>query len=298
MSQTAASHAVIEKTTGGQPHKGKVFVAVHAHLDDLPYFAAGLCAKLIAEGYTGYIVRTTNDEHSGGSTNAHNILSNEEEHAKMAEVLGFKDVFELYYRNNRMEEISKEELRGRLLLIYRMVKADTVISFHPESLAGQDYSGQHMDHLITGRAAAEAAYLCDLPNEHWEHPEAGFAARPILERYYVCTGAEQPFNRIVDISPHIEKKIDAIAECKSQGGGNLGSQLRGRLAREGKRLPLLGNDDRTADREYIRHFLLDDYRDFAKPNNLKYAERFYYVNDRRLAESKVDEYVAKNAIRI
>ena len=298
MSQAAASHAVIEKTTAGQPHKGKVFVAVHAHLDDLPYFAGGLCAKLIAEGYTGYIVRTTNDEHSSGGTNAHNILSNEEEHAKMAEVLGFKDVFELYYRNNRMEEISKEELRGRLLLIYRMVKADTVISFHPESLAGQDYSGQHMDHLITGRAAAEAAYLCDLPNEHWEHPEAGFAARPILERYYVCTSAEQPFNRIVDISPHIEKKIDAIAECKSQGGGNLGSQLRGRLAREGKRLPLLGNDDRTADREYIRHFLLDDYRDFAKPNNLKYAERFYYVNDRRLAESKVDEYVAKNAIRI
>jgi LmbE family N-acetylglucosaminyl deacetylase len=296
MNQTAASHAVIEKTTAGQPHKGKVFVAVHAHLDDLPYFAGGLCAKLIAEGYTGYIVRTTNDEQSGGSTNAHNILSNEEQHAKMAEVLGFKDVFELYYRNTRMEEISKEELRGRLLLIYRMVKADTVISFNPESLAGQ-VSGQHMDRLITGRAAAEAASLCDMPNEHWEHVEAGFAARPILERYYVCTSAEQPFNRIVDIGLYIEKKIDAIAECKSQGGGNLGSQLRGRLTGEGKRLPLLGNDDRTADREYIRHFLLDDYRDFAKPNNLKYAERFYYVNDRP-PQSKVDEYVAKNAIRI
>jgi len=298
MNQAAASHAVIEKTTAGQPHKGKVFVAVHAHLDDLPYFAGGLCAKLIAEGYTGYLVRTTNDEHSGGNTNAHNILSNEEQHAKMAEVLGFKDVFELYYRNNRMEEISKEELRGRLLLIYRMVKADTVISFNPESLAGQEYSGQHMDHLVTGRAAAEAASLCNGPNEHWEHLEAGFAARPILERYYVCTGADQPFNRIVDIGPYIEKKIDAIAECKSQGGGNLGSQLRGRLTREGKRLPLLGNDDRTADREYIRHFLLDDYSNFAKPNNLKYAERFYYVNDRPLTQSKVDEYVAKNAIRI
>ena len=293
MSQATAGHAVLEKAGAGQPHKGKVFVAVHAHLDDLPYFAGGLCAKLIAEGYTGYLVRTTNDEHSGGSTNAHNILSNEEEHANMAQVLGFKDVFELYYRNNRMEEISKAELRGRLLLIYRMVKADTVISFHPESLAGQ-----HMDHLITGRAAAEAASLCSVVNEHWEHPEAGFAARPIQERYYFCTNAEQPFNRIVDIGPHIEKKIDAIAECQSQGGGNLGSQLRSRLASEGKRLPLLGNDDRTADREYIRHFLLDDYRDFAKPHNLQYAERFYYVDDRRPAHSKVDDYVAKNAVRV
>jgi LmbE family N-acetylglucosaminyl deacetylase len=293
LSQATATHPIIEKSNPGQPHKGKVFVAVHAHLDDLPYFAGGLCAKLIAEGYTGYIVRATNDEHSGGSTNAHNILSNEGEHAKMAAVLGFKDVFELYYRNDRMEEISKAEFRGRLLLIYRMVKADTVVSFHPEIL-----TGQHMDHLITGRAAAEAASLCALANEHWEHLEAGFAARRIQERYYFCSSAEQPFNRIVDIGPHMEKKIDAIAECRSQGGGNLGSQLRVRLAQEGKRLPLLGNDDRTADREYIRHFLLDDYRDFAKPNNLQYAERFYYIDDRRPAHSNVDEYVAKNAVRI
>jgi LmbE family N-acetylglucosaminyl deacetylase len=291
VSQSSATHANIERATAGQPHKGKVFVAVHAHLDDLPYFAGGLCAKLIAEGYTGYVVRTTNDEHSGGSTNAKNILSNEEEHAKVAEVLGFKDVFELYYRNNRMEEISKAEFRGRLLLIYRMVKADTIISFHPESLVGQ-----HQDHLITGRAAADAASLCNLANEHWEYLEAGFAARPIQERYYLCTSAEQPFNRIVDIAPHVEKKIDSIAECKSQGGGNLGSQLRARLAREGKRLPLLGDDDRTADREYIRHFLLDDYRDFARSHNLQFAERFYYVDDRRPAPSKIDDYVAKNAL--
>src|ERR1019366_3061405 len=131
------SQTTVEKSVSGQPHKGKVFVAVHAHLDDVPHFASGLCAKLIAEGYTGYLVRTTNDEHSGGSTNARNILSSEQEHEKMAAALGFKDVFELYYRNDRMEEISKADLRGRLMMIYRMVKADTVISFHP------DATGQH-----------------------------------------------------------------------------------------------------------------------------------------------------------
>jgi len=288
MSQTA----VIEKAVSGQPHKGKVFVAVHAHLDDVAYFAGGLCAKLIGEGYTGYLVRTTNDEHSGGSTNAHNILSNEEEHGKMAAALGFKDVFELYYRNDRMEEISKVDLRARLMLIYRMVKADTVLCFHP------DAPGQHADHLITGRMAAEAASLCANASENWEHVEAGFAARAIGERYYFSTSADAPFNRVVDIGPHIEKKIDAIAECKSRGGGNLGSQLRARLAQQGKKLPLLGNGDRTADREYIRHFLLDDSRDAAKPHNLQFAERFYYVDDRPPARTKVDEYIAKNAVRV
>ena len=282
------SQIVIEKAVAGQPHKGKVFVAVHAHLDDVPYFAAGLCAKLIAEGYTGYLVRTTNDEHSGGGTNANNILSSEQEHASMAAALGLKDVFELYYRNDRMEEISKVDLRNRLMLIYRMLKADTVISFHP------DAPGQHADHLITGRAAADAASLCGNAIENWEHVEAGFAARPIGERYYFCTSADAPFNRVVDAGPHIEKKIDAIAAC----GGNLGSQLRAQLTRQGKRLPILGNDDRTADLEYIRHFLLDPYRDFAKPHNLQYAERFYYVDNRPPARTKVDEYVAKNAVRV
>ena len=47
-------------------HAGKVFAAVHAHLSDVPYFAAGLCARLMEEGYTGYILRTTNDEKGSG----------------------------------------------------------------------------------------------------------------------------------------------------------------------------------------------------------------------------------------
>ena len=75
----------IERDRSGQPHAGKVFAAVHAHLSDIPYFAGGLCAKLIAEGYTGYLIRTTNDETSGGQSSAQNILSNETEHGAMAE---------------------------------------------------------------------------------------------------------------------------------------------------------------------------------------------------------------------
>ncbi len=98
--------------------------------------------------------------------------------------------------------------------------------------------------------------------------------------------------------PRARKKIDAIVECKSQGGGSLGSELRARLARQGRRLALLGSDDRTADREYVRHFLLDDYREYGKPYNLQWAERFYYVDDRPPARTKVDEYVEKNAVRI
>ena len=286
------SKIAVEKDQPGQPHRGKVFVAIHAHLDDVPYFAGGLCAKLMKEGYTGYIVRTGNDEKYGGHTIAENILNNEQQHLKMAKVLGFKDVFDLYYRSHRMNEISPVEIRGRLIFILRMLKADTVISFDPEP------AEKDGDHAATARTVEDACAMCGSPSDFAEHLEGGFPAHPVRERYYFHTRPDQRYNRVVDIGAHIEKKIDAIVECKSQGGGALGSELRARLARQGRRLALLGSDDRTADREYVRHFLLDDYREYGKPYNLQWAERFYYVDDRPPARTKVDEYIEKNAVRI
>ena len=219
----------------------------------MPDYAGGLCAKLMREGYTGYLVRTTNDEKYGGHTIAQNILSNEQEHLKMAAVLGFQDVVDLYYRAHRMDEISPTDIRGRLIFLLRMLKADTVISFHPSGPGEED-----ADHEATGRAVEDACLLCC---QRHRFPGASGSRNPapaVVERYCFHTRPGQPFNRVVDIGAHIEKKIDAMAECRSQGGGSLGAVLRARLAREGKRLPLLGNDDRTANREYIRQFLLDD----------------------------------------
>jgi hypothetical protein len=139
--------------------------------------------------------------------------------------------------------------------------------------------------------------MCGSETDFEEHMEGGFAAHPVRERYLFAK-PDQRFNRVVDVSAHIEKKIDAIIECKSQGGGAQGAELRAKLSRQGRRLALLGADDRTANREYVRHFLLDDYREYGKPYNLQYAERFYYVDDRPPARTNVDEFVEKNAVRI
>jgi LmbE family N-acetylglucosaminyl deacetylase len=282
---------IVERAQPGRPHQGKVFVAVHAHLDDVPYYAGGLCAKLMAEGYTGYLIRTSNDEKRGGRTAARNILANEQEHAKMAAALGFKEVFDLYYQNHEMDAVSSLDLRGRLIFLFRQLKADTVLSFNPWGIGEEN-----PDHWKTGRAVEEAAWMAGVETDFSEHAEAGILPHEVLERYYFHARPGQDYNRVVDIGPHIEKKLDAIVECRAQGGGNLGSQLRARLAREGKRLPALGNDDRTADREYARLFLLDDDREYAKPHGLQFAERFLYIDQRRRATSKVEEYVRQNAV--
>ncbi len=290
--QAAGSEVAVLKDEAGQPHRGKVFAAIHAHLDDVPHYASGLCAKLMHEGYTGYLIRTTNDERCGGHSTAENILSNEQDHGRMAATLGFKDVFDFYYQNHDMDGISYVDLRGRLILIFRMLKVDTILSFNPWT------HEENPDHWVTGRAVDEASWMAAMPNDFQEHLEAGFQPHAVTERYYFYERPGQPFNRVVDISSHIEKKIGALVECKTQGDGNRGSVVRAELARKGKRLPLLGDDDRSADRAYARQFLLEDDQGYGKPHHLRYAERFYYIDQRRSPKSNADEYIEKNAVSI
>ena len=179
----ATRHLTILKDQQGQPHRGKVFAAVHAHLDDVPYYAAGLCSKLMSEGYAGYLVRTSNDEKYGGHSTAENILSNEQEHFRMAAALGFKDVFDFYYQNHDMDGISSLDLRGRLILIFRWLKVDTVMTFNPRGPGEED-----PDHWVTGRAVEEACWMAGMPNDFHEHLAAGFQPHTVTERFYFCAG--------------------------------------------------------------------------------------------------------------
>jgi LmbE family N-acetylglucosaminyl deacetylase len=287
-----ASGVTVERDISVKRHAGKVFVAIHAHLDDIPYFCGGTVAKLIREGYTGYIIRTTNDEKCGGRSPAQNIKSNEEDHFRMAAALGVSGVYDFYYRNHRMNDISSQELRSRFIFLYRHLMVDTVITFNPWG-----HGEENPDHWVTGRAAEEACWMSGMPDDYPELAEAGIVPHSVKERYYFVARDRQPYNRAVDISSVIETKIDAIAECRSQGGGNAGSELRARLAREGRRLPLLGSDDRTADREYIRRFLLGEYSDLGRRHGCRYAEAFFYTDQRNPAgKSDIEKYISDMAV--
>ena len=70
-----------------------------------------------------------------------------------------------------------------------------------------------------------------------------------------------------------------MAVNKSQGpAGASGRRLKARLAQEGRKLSLLGEDDETVDREYIKLFGLNHYRELGQKYGLEYAESFYYLN--------------------
>ena len=56
----------IEGPQTGKPHAGKVLATIAPHSDDHSIAAGGTIAKLIEEGYTGYLIRTSNDEMAAG----------------------------------------------------------------------------------------------------------------------------------------------------------------------------------------------------------------------------------------
>ena len=94
----------VERALTGTPHQGKVLALISPHLDDGPIFAGGTLAKLLQEGYAGYFIRTSNDEKdSYSNTLGETVLANERDSAEFARVMGLKGVFDLGYRNHRID---------------------------------------------------------------------------------------------------------------------------------------------------------------------------------------------------
>ncbi|MBA7564824.1 hypothetical protein ES708_06492 [subsurface metagenome] len=290
------SEVIVEGQKSGKPHAGKVFAAVHARAYDVPYYAAGTCAKLIEEGYTGYLVRTTNDEAYGDGHFIENIHTNEKEHLKMAEIIGFTDVLDLSYRSHRMDETSPVEIRNRLIFIFRSLKVDTVLTFSPWG-----YGKSNPDHWATGRLTEGACMMSGTPGDSPEHMEFdAITPHSVKEIYYFADRENELYNRVVDIGSTVEKKIDALVAIKSQGGGgDHGSQLRKHLSKEGKHLPILGGNDESANREYVRNFIrIDKNKSLGEQYNLKFAEPFYYIDIKNLEEtSGIEEYIKKNSVK-
>jgi len=94
----------------------------------------------------------------------------------------------------------------------------------------------------------------------------------------------------------MDRKIAVNLLNTAQGpAGQQGAQLRSRLTAQGLRLPMLGNDDETANREYTRQFVLDRDAETGKRFGLTYGEAYHYIGP---APAKVEDYVRKNAVRL
>jgi LmbE family N-acetylglucosaminyl deacetylase len=279
----------IERAQSGQPHRGKVLAAIQPHCDDLPLFAGGTILKLLREGYTGILIRTSNDEMAGrGATVGEVVRNNERDNFEVARRLGLHKVFDLQYRNHEFDAVAAAELRHRLIFIFRLMKVDTVFCYDPWG-----HYEENPDHYVTARALEAACWMAggrwDLP----EHFEAGLQPHAVTEKYYFARGP-QLVNRVVDISAVLDQKVEVNLANVTQGpAGETGAALRKRLAEQRLRLPILGDDDATANRQYIKHIVLREDADLGRRYGLQYAEPFHYIGPK---PSILDDYIKQNAV--
>jgi LmbE family N-acetylglucosaminyl deacetylase len=285
----------LERPVEGKPHTGKVLLAVQAHSDDIPLTSAGTVAKLVKEGCTGYLLRATNDDMGDApglgtpGTVGEHVLGNERDNAEIGRVLGLKQVFDLNYSNHRMADISLNELICRLIFLIRVLKVDTVICWDPWA-----HDEENPDHVQIARGIEAACWMAGRAHDYPEQFAAGLKPHTVQEKYYYARRPE--INRVVDVSGVVEQIIDANLANRAKGpAGQHGSRLRAELAKRGQRLPLLGDDDVTADRNYIREFLLAPRRALGQRYGVEYAEAFHHIGGGSPGAA-VEEYIKQHAV--
>lgn len=279
----------IERRATGKPHQGKVLAAIQPHCDDVPIFAGGTVLKLLDEGYKGYLITMSNDSMAGnGASIGEIVASNERDSREVARRLGLKDAFFLNYPNHNMDGWPILEMRARLVFLFRLLQVDTVLVYDPSALYERN-----PDHYVTAKAVESACWMASSEWDYPEHFRAGLKAHGPREKYYFARGP-QLVNRVVDISPYIDQKVWVNLANLTQGpAGNQGAKLRRALADKGRKLPLLGDSDETANRAYTKQFALAYDRLRGQAHGLAYAEYFHHIPP---DESDVDDYVARNAV--
>ena len=291
---TYAEDLVIERSRPGKPHKGKVLAAIQAHSDDITLFCAGTVAKLIDEGYTCYLIRLSNDE-KAGKTVGQGVVQNETDNEEAAKALGCK-AFSFYYRNHRMDDCAIIEIRQRLIFLFRLLQVNTVFVMDP-----YDHYDENPDHFVVGRAVETACWMAGTGGgrEYPEQLKAGLKPANIREKYYHSRAPQghNLVNRVVDISSYIDQNVRANIANKGKGpAGDAGSRLRRELAGQGKKLPLLGDNDDTANFQFVKNFLMEDFRVFGRQFGLEYAEAFRYIGPEPNFQEGIRKYAAAHAV--
>jgi LmbE family N-acetylglucosaminyl deacetylase len=287
MNVAGPSGVTIERAAEGTPHKGKVLALVTPHLDDGPIFAFGTIAKLIREGYTGYLIRTSNDEKDSYDLSiGETILANERDARALVQSTGLNKVFDLGYRNHRMDDISRIELRARLIFLFRLLKVDTVFSYDP-----WDHYEENPDHYVAAQSVEAACWMAAGGKDFPEHFEAGLKPYGVREKYYFARGPQQLVNRVVDIGPTLDAKRAAIHACKTMVT-NMVKGVNASLSARKLKMPEFSGDDDGAIDAYIKAVFERRDAETGRKHGLDYAEEFHYI----APDSALEDYISRRAI--
>jgi len=288
MGAAQSGEIFVERSATGEPHKGKVLALITPHLDDGPFFCCGTVAKLLKEGYTGYFIRTSNDEKDSYDLSlGETVAANERDTAEFLKACGLKQAFDLGYRNHRMDDVTRTEIRARLIFLFRLLKVDTVFSYDPWG-----HYEENPDHYVTAQAVEAACWMSGGHLDMPEHFAAGLKAHSVGEKYYFARGP-QLVNRVVDVGPTLQTKLACLRACKTMMTHMI-RDLNASLKGQNLRLPAFSGDEAAAIQELTTLALENRDRVLGRKHGVDYAEEFHYIG----LDKSMDDYIARHAVRI
>lgn len=192
---------------------------IQAHPDDAEFGIGGTIAKWAAAGSEIYYCsitsgdKGTKDPDISGEELA---ALREEEQLAAAEVLGVKEVIFLRYLDATLEP--NLQLRRDLTRVIRQVKPTALMCFDPTARLHGDGYINHPDHIAAGEASLAAVFpSCRDRRTFPELLEEGLEPVEVPSVYIFSSHNPTTW---VDISDHIDTKIEALRKHVSQVGAD------------------------------------------------------------------------------
>lgn len=191
-------------------------LGVFAHPDDPEFFSGGTFARWAADGaHITYVLATSGDKGSADPemTRDRLIAIREEEQRCAAHVLGVQDVIFLRYPDGELYPTL--ELRRDIVRLIRLKQPDTVVTLDPTVFWYADRAVNHPDHRAIGEVTLAAVYPTARDRLNFVELERDEGIDPHKVKQLWIAGT-QSANLRMDITAHLETKIAALREHKSQ----------------------------------------------------------------------------------
>ncbi|PQA92231.1 bacillithiol biosynthesis deacetylase BshB1 [Chryseobacterium piscicola] len=177
-------------------------LAFGAHPDDVELGCGGTIAKLISEGKTCVIVDLTRGELGTRGTDQ----TRKEEAAEAAKILGVAARENLGFKDGFL--VNSEEYQIELVKMIR--------KYRPEIVLANAIDDRHPDHAKAAKLESDACFLSGLRKiETVLSGQSQEAWRPKQIYHYIQWKDVKP-EFVIDISEHLDKKIEACMAFKTQ----------------------------------------------------------------------------------
>jgi LmbE family N-acetylglucosaminyl deacetylase len=190
-------------------------LAVFAHPDDAEICAGGVLAAWAAAGREVHLLVLTNGDRGSNYpavSRAELAATRLVETEAAAAIMGLAGVRVLSTHDGELENTAA--VREAVVRRLREVRAETVVSCDPTAIFFENRFYNHSDHRMAGWVVLDSAYPGS-GNPHFfsEHLGEGLGVQDVID---VWLGWSNEPNRTIDITDHMQTKIDALAAHASQ----------------------------------------------------------------------------------